>query len=192
MSCDFYVYMLAYPDGTVFYIGKGIGDRILHHERDARNGVQSSKCDIIRSIWNTGGQMMRIKVLEGLSEKEALIFEAYFIETHRIAPVRRIANKVIPSTSKRERQIIEQKAYSALPTSATISGVFSAISACASTVLRSQGIVFDDMGATVDFPAHIKTTYDQHEDGSTVKRFHLDGCNLICLSTKGMLDVEQV
>lgn len=45
-----YVYIYAYPDGRVFYVGKGKGNRILDHEAEARKGINSRKCDIIRSI----------------------------------------------------------------------------------------------------------------------------------------------
>ena len=33
---QFYVYTLAYPDGKVFYVGKGSGYRIDQHEMEAR------------------------------------------------------------------------------------------------------------------------------------------------------------
>src|SRR5260221_12406524 len=75
----FYVYTLAYPDGTVFYVGKGsvksrksLRDRIEDHEVEARQGVQSPKCDIIREIWAQGWEVQKSVVYETDSEEEAL------------------------------------------------------------------------------------------------------------------------
>ncbi len=31
----FYVYLLMYPDGISFYVGKGTGKRVFDHEREA-------------------------------------------------------------------------------------------------------------------------------------------------------------
>lgn len=52
---DYYTYMLAYPDGTPFYIGKGRGNRIYQHEEEARNGGQLERHIImaIRDIANS-------------------------------------------------------------------------------------------------------------------------------------------
>lgn len=53
-----YVYVLRRPDGTPFYVGKGCGDRVFHHENEARhpNDWRSNahKLNVIRSIWRTG------------------------------------------------------------------------------------------------------------------------------------------
>ena len=39
----YYVYTLAYPYGEVFYVGKGIGDRLHRHEYEAaRFGKEAS------------------------------------------------------------------------------------------------------------------------------------------------------
>jgi hypothetical protein len=48
-----YLYQLIDPrDQTVFYIGKGTGKRIYAHEKEARNGVCSNKCNKIKEIWS--------------------------------------------------------------------------------------------------------------------------------------------
>lgn len=76
-----YVYALAYPDGRVFYVGKGTSDRILEHEQEARSGGTSRKCDIIRSIWASGGQVVRVKLAFFNTDEEALAYEAFLISS---------------------------------------------------------------------------------------------------------------
>lgn len=76
----FYVYTLAYPDGKVFYVGKGQGDRMLAHLAHARAGKQSEKCEVIRSIWQSGRDVRITKVQEGLSEADAYALERRLIE----------------------------------------------------------------------------------------------------------------
>lgn len=51
-SLTYYVYALVDPrDNRIFYIGKGKGNRIFQHAKDALNdNDQSLKLDIIRSI----------------------------------------------------------------------------------------------------------------------------------------------
>ena len=51
----YYVYELSDSmDGKVFYVGKGTGNRIGDHEKEAKRGVSSKKCNKIRSILNAG------------------------------------------------------------------------------------------------------------------------------------------
>src|SRR5947207_10125116 len=80
----FYTYELAYPQsmgGTVFYVGKGSYsqegriDRIDMHEREAKRGGTSRKCQIIRDIWANDEQIVRRKVYETPAEQDALIYE---------------------------------------------------------------------------------------------------------------------
>ena len=50
-NIPFYVYILHKPDRTPFYVGKGVGDRLLHHEAEARNTKRlTHKLNVIRSI----------------------------------------------------------------------------------------------------------------------------------------------
>lgn len=86
MSNDFYVYTLSYPEemgGAVFYVGKGTGNRIDFHEREARKGAYSHKCNTIRSIWRAGKQVIKRKEYENLSEEDALRYEARLIERYK-------------------------------------------------------------------------------------------------------------
>ncbi len=62
----FYVYILSKPGGEPFYVGCGMSSpakkarpRIFDHEKAARRGVQSMKCNIIRKIWSSGGDVRR-------------------------------------------------------------------------------------------------------------------------------------
>jgi hypothetical protein len=73
----FYVYHLVDPrSDEVFYVGKGQRNRILEHEKEARRGGDHPKCDVIRSIWDDGLEVKRIKVRQFKDEREAYDFEA--------------------------------------------------------------------------------------------------------------------
>lgn len=71
----FYTYVLTYPNGEVFYVGKGQGDRIDQHEKEAAQGVISHKCKVIRNIWKSGGKVGKYRVLQTPVEEDALLYE---------------------------------------------------------------------------------------------------------------------
>ena len=76
----YYVYELSSSiDDKVFYIGKGCGNRIDHHENEARKGVSSKKCNKIRKIWNYGGQIKKTKIAYFKDEQYAFEFEDHKI-----------------------------------------------------------------------------------------------------------------
>jgi hypothetical protein len=58
-SCKpFYVYVLHRPDGTPFYVGKGINLRLLDHEAEARcTKTLTHKLNVIRSLYAKGQQV---------------------------------------------------------------------------------------------------------------------------------------
>jgi len=67
-----YVYELIDPrSGEVFYVGKGKGNRIDEHEKEAQNGYPSYKCNKIRSIWEDGHEIIKQKVAEFWDEDAA-------------------------------------------------------------------------------------------------------------------------
>jgi hypothetical protein len=119
-SHDCYVYELAYPEsmgGVTFYVGKGRYDRINQHERDARNGVQSPVCNIIREIWSYGEQIVKRKVLEGLDKREARVRERERIFSYGIS---KLANRLpgrqtgIVKDIRRNQPGDKEKAYNVL------------------------------------------------------------------------------
>jgi hypothetical protein len=77
-----YVYTLAYPDGRVFYVGKGTGKRIDRHEQDARRAQGSHnpyKDNTIRLIWSRGEQVLKTKLALFDTHEEACLYEIALI-----------------------------------------------------------------------------------------------------------------
>lgn len=77
-----YVYILTDPaNGERFYVGKGTGDRIFAHVREAvEKPCENEKLQRIRDI-KARGQEVRYEVVRyGLSEKEAFEVEAAIID----------------------------------------------------------------------------------------------------------------
>jgi hypothetical protein len=88
----FYVYTLAYPDGTIFYVGKGTKNRIDGHEREAKRGKQSYKCNVIRKIWADGGQVVKTIMFRTDIEEEAYQYEITLIEALGLKTLTNIAS----------------------------------------------------------------------------------------------------
>lgn len=82
----YYVYELRDPrDGAVFYVGKGMGDRIDQHEKEAITGRQSRKCDRIREIIAAGHQIDKCRVKHFSNEQEAYDCEAGLVASYGLA-----------------------------------------------------------------------------------------------------------
>jgi hypothetical protein len=71
----FYVYLLARPNGQVFYVGKGSKRRAFYHEIEARRGCACHKCCVIRKIWSNDGEVQRYIVFTTNDEQEAFAYE---------------------------------------------------------------------------------------------------------------------
>jgi len=81
----FYVYALSYPDGTVFYVGKGSDktQRLRKHEFNARRGHKCHRCSVIRKIWREGGAVGFEKIFQTDNEDVALSEEVRLIAHYR-------------------------------------------------------------------------------------------------------------
>lgn len=81
-SLAYYVYALIDPrDNRIFYIGKGKGNRIFQHAKDALDdNDQSLKLDIIRSILREGKQVGLYILRHNLTEETAYVVESVLID----------------------------------------------------------------------------------------------------------------
>ena len=79
---DYYVYLLIEPETKqVFYVGKGVGNRIFAHINAAlKDETPSDKLDKIRAIRASGRDVNHIVHRHGLTEKEAFEVEAALID----------------------------------------------------------------------------------------------------------------
>jgi len=78
-----YVYQLINPrTNLVFYVGKGSKNRIDQHEAEARKGVCSKKCRLIRDIESSGLSINKEKIAYFSDEQLAYDFETDLIDNH--------------------------------------------------------------------------------------------------------------
>lgn len=89
---SFYIYELSDPrDDSVFYVGKGKGNRINCHETEARSGRVSRKCDRIREIEAAGLTVGKRKVKHFVDEQAAYDYEENLIAQHGLANLTNVA-----------------------------------------------------------------------------------------------------
>jgi len=79
---EYYVYFLEDPrTDEVFYVGKGVGNRIFYHVNDAlETDARSDKLNRIRNIINSGYEVRHFILRHGLKETVAFELEAAFID----------------------------------------------------------------------------------------------------------------
>ena len=88
----YYVYELVDPRGEqVFYVGKGVGERALQHELEARNqSIETEKTKRIREIENTSGHVTVRVIGRYETEQQAFAVEATLI--HWIYGLKNLTN----------------------------------------------------------------------------------------------------
>lgn len=78
-----YVYVLCYPDGCPFYVGKGVGSRVFFHEGEARNlPTLSHKLNVIRALVRKGHPVGYVIDSFHPDEKAALARERELIQIY--------------------------------------------------------------------------------------------------------------
>ena len=93
----YYVYALIDPrDNKVFYIGKGIGNRVFMHEIESGKSLESEKLKLkkIRDIENSGFSVKKLIVNWSLTESEAFASEATLINMLNYIPDIKLSNIV--------------------------------------------------------------------------------------------------
>lgn len=80
-----YVYTLAYQNGTVFYVGKGSGDRVQSHFYEASGSRTSVSrvATVIRQIWQRGEKVVVRKPITDVDDIFALQMEKHYITLHK-------------------------------------------------------------------------------------------------------------
>jgi hypothetical protein len=78
----YYVYCLINPeDNSIFYIGKGSGNRVFAHaEGSLKSDLESDKFEVIKSIMDKNLEVQHYILRYGLTEKEAFEVEAALID----------------------------------------------------------------------------------------------------------------
>lgn len=81
-ALGYYVYLLMNPlNSSVFYVGKGKGNRVFQHVDDIVDGLdQSVKLEMIKDIIDSGSKVSHIILRHGLNDKEAFELEAGIID----------------------------------------------------------------------------------------------------------------
>lgn len=106
----FYVYELGDPrSGAVFYVGKGVKDRISQHEAEAMRGVRSKKCDLIREIREAGLLISKTKIAFFFEEQDAYDFETERILEYGLKNLTNVLPGGQKAWAERERVFAHRK-----------------------------------------------------------------------------------
>lgn len=89
----YYVYFLLDPrDNKIFYVGKGIGNRVFQHLACAQDlNIENAKFDTIRDIIQSGNPVHHYILRHGLTEEVAFEIEASIID---FVGIDNLSNKV--------------------------------------------------------------------------------------------------
>lgn len=107
MNNKYYVYHLIDPrDNSIFYVGKGCGDRLNQHVKNARAGkVQNAeKHRRIEDIHQAGLNVIESIVADNLTEEHAFIIERGMIQDMKHKGITNIANGIMTNTEKAPEQ----------------------------------------------------------------------------------------
>lgn len=102
-----YVYQLLDESMKPFYVGKGKGNRINAHENQAARGVCSKKCNKIRSIWASGGTVIKQRVAVFWDEMAAYDHETDLIDE---IGLENLTNLMRGGAGGWERRVTERRA----------------------------------------------------------------------------------
>lgn len=95
----YYVYFLCDPeDGKIFYVGKGKGERLFHHVKEARRSVLQSngaKNQKILRILAKGLEVQEIIFADEMGESAALALERELIQLFKIHGLTNIVSGVV-------------------------------------------------------------------------------------------------
>lgn len=104
-----YVYTYSFPDDTVFYVGKGTGNRINNHEDEAVRGCDCRKCITIREIWASGMPIKKRIVFETLIEKDALVREEELIQEYSSEHLTNVRTTSVPKDNKSKQDAVTKQ-----------------------------------------------------------------------------------
>lgn len=77
---QYYVYALIDPrNNEIFYVGKGINDRVFQHEWEKETAIESEKHLRINAIKESGNAVKKVILLYGLTEESAFASESALI-----------------------------------------------------------------------------------------------------------------